>query len=399
MSSPKRTVLVADDSRVVRKAVNNILSEDFQIIEAENGEQALAMLHGNPDIGAVLLDLWMPDMDGFEVLEAMRGSEQDHLKSLPVIIVTGHDDDAEIRVRAKHLGASDLIGKPFGAAELRSSVQRHIRPTPAVNVVPFKPAEAKPEPLATTASEPTAHAASNPPTQARTADELRRQRRETLHREGARLAEESLHQRRALSVLALQVDRVKGLLHRTDTDFTKRTLYRIHKLIEAETRRKDFVVRSGPADFVIVMPGTDGTEAREIAKMIFRAMRHTVFTYGDLKFRLTLSGGLAAPKLSDTTSFQTLLKLAEQRRDQATQAGGDQLILEDLGAPVTPELKPISLDEAASNLSTGHTSLVHTQLDRLMKKAFPLLVYANTTLKLDIDEAVKKIHQKFHVDG
>ncbi|MGF1642729.1 MAG: response regulator [Thiotrichales bacterium] len=396
MSTPKSTVLVADDSRVVRKAVTNILSEEFLILEAENGEQALTQLHANPQVGALLLDLWMPDMDGFEVLESLRDSDDERLRGLPVIIVTGHDDDAEIRVRAKQLGASDLIGKPFGAAELRTSVQRFVRDTTAVNVVPFRAVEVKPIDVSEKAAPIAIPAAiaTKPPT----AEALRFERRELLHREGARLVDASIQQRRPLTVLALQVDRVKGLLHKTDTEFTKRTLYRIYKLIEAESRRKDIVVRSGPTEFVVVMPGTDGNEAREVGKMIYRALRHTAFSYGALKFRLTLSGGLSAPKVSEGTSFQPLLRLAEQRRDRAAQAGGDQLVLDEPLTSVSHEPAPISLDEAASNLNSGHTALVRLQLERLMRKAFPLLVYANTTLKLDIDEAVKKIHQKFHTE-
>ncbi len=391
----RQTVLVADDSRVIRKAVNTILSDDYQIIEAENGEQALAHLQENPDIHVVLLDLWMPDVDGFEVLETMRSSDSPRLKALPVIVVTGHDDDAEMRTRAEELGAADFIAKPFSAVELRNSVRQYILPPTQANVIPFTKTGDETATLSATQAAAAAQAEADRKPRVKTVAEIRRQREAYLAREGARLLHEAIRQRRPLTVLRLQVDRVKGLLHKTDTEFTKRTLYRINKLVESETRRKDLVVRVGPADFVIVMPNTDGAEAREVGKVIYRALRHTTFEYGDMKFRLTLSGGLAAPRITENMKFETIVALADVRLERAYNSGGDQLIFEDLrpGA-LAGEVRQLSLDEAASSLRSGYTSEVAQQLDRLLRKCLPLLVFANATLKLNIDDAIRRIHER-----
>ncbi len=388
----RQTVLVADDSRVIRKAVNTILSDDYRIVEAENGEQALAQLQENPNIHVVLLDLWMPDVDGFEVLESMRNSDSPRLKALPVIVVTGHDDDADMRTRAEELGAADFIAKPFSAVELRNSVRQYILPPTQANVIPFTKGGDDTTSLSATQA---AAAAEERKPRVKTVAEIRRAREAYLAREGARMLHEAIRQRRPLTVLRLQVDRVKGLLHKTDTEFTKRTLYRINKLVESETRRKDLVVRVGPADFVIVMPNTDGAEAREVGKVIYRALRHTTFEYGDMKFRLTLSGGLAAPRITENMKFETIVALADVRLERAYNSGGDQLIFEDLrpGA-LAEESRRLSLDEAASSLRSGYTAQVAQQLDRLLRKCLPLLVFANTTLRLNIDDAIRRIHER-----
>jgi diguanylate cyclase (GGDEF)-like protein len=380
----RQTILIVDDSRVVRRAVSSILNENYSIIEAEKGEAALSLLHANPDINIVLLDMWMPDMDGFEVLEAMRGSDLNLLKILPVIIITGHEDDSEMRSRAETLGAADFIGKPFSASALYQSVQKHILPADTSNIVPFKaPTESiEVEQEIPAAPAPTIHSAA----------QIRHTRESYLHTEGNKQLKEAIETQRPLSVLHFQVDRVKTLLHTTDTEFTKRTLYSINQLIQSESRRKDLLVRTGPADFVLVMPQTDNAEAREVTRIIYRAMRFTSFQHGELKFRLSLSGGLAVPKLNNHTPFAAILALAYVRLKRAHSLGGDQLVFESIKPNKDQKTTPISLDKATDNLRSGHTNAVKPHLILLLRRLLPLLVYANSSLKLNIDSAIKRIH-------
>ena len=386
MPETQQTVLIADDSRVVRKAVSTILGENYSILEAENGEHALSLLIDNPNIDILLLDLWMPDVDGFEVLETLRNSDLKWLKLMPVIVITGHEDDSEMRNQAEVLGAADFIGKPFSAVELRQSVQRQLVPEAeeSARIAPIENPSANIDD--TQATQPI------PKIRSHSAAEIRRSRESFLLSEGDKLLAEAIATQRPLTVLHLQVDRVKSLLHTTDTEFTKRSLYRIHKLIEGESRRKDLVVRIGPADFVIVMPRTDVLEAREVAKIIYRSMRYTAFQYSDLKFRLSLSGGLAAHKRSNRSQFDTIFALAKIRMEKAHNSGGDQLVFEDLGTKSATDANAIDLDEAVGNLRSGLTAVVKPQLLRLLGKGLPLLVYANSTLDLEIDQAIKRIH-------
>jgi len=385
MSAAPPTVLIADDSRVVRKAIITILGEDYSILEAEDGEQAISLLVDNPTVDILLLDLWMPDVDGFEVLETLRDSDLKRMKALPVIVITGHEDDSGMRSQAETLGAADFIGKPFSAVELRQSVQSQLAPINDAYVAPIE--GAPPSIDDTHATQPV------PKVRVYSAAEIRQSRESFLRAEGSKLLAEAIETQRPLTVLHLQVDRVKSLLHTTDTEFTKRSLYRIRKLIADESRCKDLLVRIGPADFVIVMPRTDDAEAREVAKIIYRTMRYTAFQYGDLKFRLSLSGGLAAHKLNNPAQLDTIFALAKVRMEKAHNSGGDQLVFEDLSArPSSAEAKLISLDETVSNLRSGLTSVVKPQLLRTLSKCLPLLVHANSTLDLDIDHAIKRIH-------
>jgi two-component system chemotaxis response regulator CheY len=105
-----KTCLVADDSSVIRKVARRILEKlDFQIVEAEDGEQALeACRNAMPD--AVLLDWNMPKMDGYEFLRNLRRlPDGDRPK---VVFCTTENDVAHI-ARALHAGANEYIMKPF----------------------------------------------------------------------------------------------------------------------------------------------------------------------------------------------------------------------------------------------------------------------------------------------
>ena len=92
-TADKPTILVVDDSRLMRVAARKILKNDFEILEAEDGEVAWDVLQSNPQINLVMSDLSMPNLDGLGLLKKIRESSEPHCKDLPVIIVTGAEDD------------------------------------------------------------------------------------------------------------------------------------------------------------------------------------------------------------------------------------------------------------------------------------------------------------------
>lgn len=109
----KRTVLVVDDEEINRVILGGILEDHYNVLFAENGEQALEIMEAQgPLISLVLLDLMMPVMDGFEVIELMRVNVI--LKEIPIIVLTS-EESAEIESLQK--GAADFIKKPYDMPE------------------------------------------------------------------------------------------------------------------------------------------------------------------------------------------------------------------------------------------------------------------------------------------
>lgn len=110
-SEQKVTILIVDDVEINRMILESILSDDYIIEQAENGIQALTkLLNGTCKPSLVLLDIMMPEMDGFEVLKKMR--ENELTKDIPVIFITGADTK-ENEAHGLKSGAIDYIVKPF----------------------------------------------------------------------------------------------------------------------------------------------------------------------------------------------------------------------------------------------------------------------------------------------
>ena len=107
----KQQILIVDDSEMNRAILTEILNADYRILEACDGEECLEKLHQHAgDIALVLLDLVMPKMDGFEVLDYMNRNHT--IEDLPVVMISSEDSEASIR-RAYEMGVSDYVSRPF----------------------------------------------------------------------------------------------------------------------------------------------------------------------------------------------------------------------------------------------------------------------------------------------
>ena len=89
---PKQKILIVDDSEINRALLKEILGDGYEYLEAENGVRAVEILCGRADVSLVLLDLIMPEMDGFDVLRVMRCYSW--LEEIPVIMISAAEDTA-----------------------------------------------------------------------------------------------------------------------------------------------------------------------------------------------------------------------------------------------------------------------------------------------------------------
>ena len=122
-NQPRRVVVIEDDPEMI-ELVKLILAKDgFDVAGANNGRDGLGVIEeSQPDV--VLLDLMMPDMDGWEVYQSMKA--QDSMKNIPVIIITAKAQSID-RVLGLHIAkVDDYITKPFSPSELLTSVRKVI---------------------------------------------------------------------------------------------------------------------------------------------------------------------------------------------------------------------------------------------------------------------------------
>ena len=123
--SKKPSVLIVDDSEMNRAILNEMLKDEYRILEADNGRTALDMADRYGDeLSLVLLDIVMPGMNGFELLAELP--RHTAIDGLPVIMISSEDSD-DVVLRAYELGASDYINRPFDARVVRRRVSNTIR--------------------------------------------------------------------------------------------------------------------------------------------------------------------------------------------------------------------------------------------------------------------------------
>src|SRR5258705_6918947 len=118
---PKQRVLLVDDSRIVRTTLSRLIRKTFDVREEADGEAGWQAISTDPSIVVVFSDIQMPKLDGFALLERIRTSQDPRVKSIPVIVISGDEDDST-KKRARAAGANDFITKTTDGTEILSRI-------------------------------------------------------------------------------------------------------------------------------------------------------------------------------------------------------------------------------------------------------------------------------------
>ena len=120
----KKVLVLEDEANIRSFVVINLKRAGYEAIEADTGEEALAQLKRNPDIKVALLDIMLPDMDGFEVCRRIRATDN----QIGIIMLTARTQEMD-KVTGLMTGADDYVTKPFSPAELTARVDALFRRT------------------------------------------------------------------------------------------------------------------------------------------------------------------------------------------------------------------------------------------------------------------------------
>jgi diguanylate cyclase (GGDEF)-like protein len=284
-------LLLVDDDQDGREALAMILGDDYEVHLAGDGREAVESAPVvRPDV--VLMDLYMPRMDGLAALEAMRADPL--TEDVPVILISARGDDLT-RSRSLDLGAVDFLQKPFSARELKARIDRTLRLTRR---------ETQLQVLART--DPLTGLANLRAFRARLEEEVKRARR----------------YRTPLACVMVDMDHLKPINDELGHGAGDLAIGAVAEVIRQELRETDFGARYGGDEFVMLLPHTSAAEARVFAERACARLRETSLDVGDRRLSLSASFGIAA--LSDEPldeSGETLVRHADAALYAAKHAG------------------------------------------------------------------------------
>lgn len=367
---PKPRILVVDDSRVMRHAVAKILGDNYDVIEAGHGEDAWTLLTHDERIQVVFTDLSMPYLDGYGLLERIRFAEDERLANLPVIIITGKEDDEAAKHEALTKGATDFISKPFDSIQLLARAKAHVR---------FEETSRQ---LSRTTATLEMEAAIDTVTGLGSRIYFMKSANEAL-------AYARRHESR-LILVRLDIDAFNKLFIRNGREAANLLLESVGGILSRTIRQEDKAARTGLASFAFLLQSTLLDEAHQLAERIREEVEKFTFQHDGHPLRATVSIGLTESVIDKDTRIEGMLEEAELYLATADTTGGNQVISHlnlaqiDAGNMGAQANRPPDIPEALSLLRTGQTDRLKPHLDALLTQLQPLLRFLAEHSEADI---------------
>lgn len=296
--NPAFTLLIVDDEKRNRSLLTELLQGDYRIILAKNGEQALERAREHhPDL--ILLDVLMPDRDGYTVIRELKNDDQ--TRDIPVIFITALDSAGD-EERGLELGAVDYISKPFNPAIVRVRIRNHLQSVQQRRLL---------EQLAMLDS------LTGIPNRRRFAKVFEQEWRRGM-RDGT-----------PISLIVVDVDHFKAYNDTYGHAAGDEVLRLIARTLQEALRRPgDFVARYGGEEFVILLPGITREGARALAEQAradveAKRIAHAV---SDVSPHVTISmGGATCDAVAAAGEDMDLFRLADAYLYEAKHGGRNRV--------------------------------------------------------------------------
>src|SRR3970040_1255407 len=264
-------VLVADDSRVIRKAITKILNNEFDLVEVGDGETAGEHLLKDDSIEVLVSDIEMPKLDASSLICRVRAAETERVRNVPIIVITGADDELT-RERAFACGATDFIIKPIDGVQLLARTRAHAK---------LDQTTRKLEETSTALEE---QSAIDPLTQLHS-------RRYFLQHGVQDIAYAKRHNS-DVSIIRIDIDNFRSLYKKYGDQVCDQILIWLAKIMTATSRTEDTVARIGGGEFAILAPALGAMEAAVFCERLRTAVIAEPFNNESISVPLTISLGL-----------------------------------------------------------------------------------------------------------
>jgi len=288
------TILIVDDT-VSNLDILSELLENYDVIESTNGKEALEIV-SDEDVDLILLDIVMPDMDGYEVCQKLKSNPK--TVDTPIIFITAKTDEESIE-KAYDVGGSDYIAKPFKVKELLARVKRELQITKLQNELKL---------LASTDS----------------MTQLYNRRHFTqLSNQTIDLARRN---NQNISFIMLDIDKFKNINDIYGHQAGDEVIVSLSNILKQDRRKGDIVSRYGGEEFVLMLPNSNLDSAHRIAEDIREKVERFRLEIGDNEpLHFTISLGISELSFEDEDSLERALKKADDALYRAKESGRNRV--------------------------------------------------------------------------
>lgn len=373
----KPRILTVDDSRVMRRAMSKILSKQYDVVETENGEDAWTILLNDDSIQVVFTDLNMPFLDGYGLLERIRSSDSSRLNGMPVIIITGKDDDEDAKQEALDKGADDFITKPFDSIQLQARAKAHVT---------FKQTSTK---------------------LSETSDKLERQAtidevtglggQRYFCKVGDETLSYAIRHGGQFIITRMDIDDFNSLFLKYGKKIMDKVLHSIGEKLTQLVRQEDTIARIGVSKFSFILKETSMEEVlvlmnrvrEEIKKLVFKLPNNA----GQIK--LTVSTGLHEPEINSNLNFTDLITETEKYLNQAIAAGGNKIVSHATSQPIqNKKIEDINIVELLEKLKANKSNELLNKVDSILYHITPLLKFLADNARTKLQTVLRQISSK-----
>ncbi len=369
-NSSVNQILVVDDSRVIRRAAVKILQNDFDIIEAGDGEEAWYELQNNTNISVVFSDLGMPNMDGFELLDKIRNADDPVLAKVPVIIITGAEESDGTKEEVLQLGATDFITKPFDSVSLKTRASAHINYRKEVQSLEKAVAHDKLTGLLTALS---------------------------FGEQGGQALAYAKRHNTELSLVRFDIDNFPDIFERYGKKISEQIVVKVASLVSEGKRGEDIAAHQSLSHFMLLLPCSDAAGAENLVSRICQRVTRLKLKMGKDVFNLHFSAGIASLEVDDSEAkFEDLLQQSENALNKALKEGGGKVVLYQTGDELSDIMHDIdiNLEDVVEQVGDEKSKIDNQLLTHALLKILPLLARADKQLNLGLSGVIADLKKR-----
>src|SRR6266581_3120276 len=372
---PKQRVLLVDDSKIVRTTLSRLIRKSFEVREEANGEAGWEAISTDPSIVVVFSDIQMPLLDGFALLERIRQSQDQRIRSMPVIVISGDEEDAT-KKRARAAGANDFITKTTDGTEILSRIDNLLHLVEAKQQLVVNK-----EALDQTATRDPVTGAFTP---------------HYLATEGGKHYSHARRHGGPLAVLTFRMDSYGEIAEKVGKSVADQLLAKVAKLVMGTLRAEDSMGRTGEATFTVIFPGTSSQQALNFARRLHDQLEKAQVTYRDQVLRVGSSIGLASLDVDTAGSVEELMKAAQQRLQDAASRKVQRTAEPEEASPLKHATLPGDIDRAVQVIEHADAQQLGDAASEMLRRMLPFLlaVCRRLSVELPLDKITQALRNR-----